>query len=231
MQDIKENKTVNFPMNSHKDFMQDKKVDYKTLAIMTLHSNFTDMEKQHETGVYENYRYIYKNKIIGLTEEIEALSKNKINTIIKNMRKLSQLNNGLVTACKNKNDDIYYVINYCNGDTNNKFVTIEESMLKFLINAGNSNMIKVYILIKYLCLYQESLNGEKEKRITLGYICQQIGLSPKSNNNLNIITDIVTSLENNKFINRRKVNKQGVKTIIFYSINSYEYWKENIKNN
>ena len=95
-----QNKVVMLPMSTQKKYMKDKKCDYRTLAIMTLYSKFTPIEEQHKTGNYEPYRYVYKNKIIEFTDEIESLSNKKIGTIVNNMRKLSQLNNGLVQAVK-----------------------------------------------------------------------------------------------------------------------------------
>ena len=59
-------KVVMLPMSSKKCNMQNKKCDYKTLAIMTLYSNFTPIEMQDEKGVYETYRFLYKNKIIKI---------------------------------------------------------------------------------------------------------------------------------------------------------------------
>ena len=41
-------KVVMLPMSSKKCNMQNKKCDYKTLAIMTLYSNFTPIEMQDE---------------------------------------------------------------------------------------------------------------------------------------------------------------------------------------
>ena len=70
-------KVVMLPMSSKKCNMQNKKCDYKTLAIMTLYSNFTPIEMQDEKGVYETYRFLYKNKIIKFTKEIEEIYANE----------------------------------------------------------------------------------------------------------------------------------------------------------
>ena len=217
------NKIIKFPMNSQKKFMQDKKCDYKTLAIMTLYSNHTPIEHQHETGNYEPYRYLYRDKIIEFTEEIEGLSKNKISTVLKNMKKLSTISDDFVLAYKNKNEKIYYVIRYCD-DNDRQFVTIDEDMLKYLVWSSNSNTIKTYILIKYLCQHEKEKYNNNEKKITNEYICEQIGLSPNSKNNLQGIGIITDSLENNGFINKRYVNCGGIKSVIYYSVNTHEEW-------
>ena len=78
---IEENKckVIKFPMSSDEVNMKNKKCDYKTLAIMTLHSNHTPSE---------NHRYVYKKDILLNKEEIESLSKNQIDTICRNIKKL-----------------------------------------------------------------------------------------------------------------------------------------------
>lgn len=212
-------KVVSFPMNSQKSNMKNKSCDYKTLAIMTLYSNMTPKDVLYNKGEDESYRYIYKNKIIKFTDEIEDLSGNKINTIIKNMRKLSQLESRLISACKNESGDIYYIINYC--DLNDrKYVTIEEDMLRVLINTGNSNMIKIYILLKYLC-------KNKEKKITREFIAKEIGLSVNSKN-LKVISDCTKILSASGYIGKRYDYKYGndIKCDVYYFIKSHDEWKD-----
>lgn len=120
--------------------------------------------------------------------------------------------------------EIIYYINYTNEKCR-EYVTIPEKQLRFLIHTGNSNVIKTYVLLKYMCK-----NGEK--RISRKYIATQIGLSPKSKSSLQTITDILVSLENNSFIHRRcETNSEDSKinTHIYYSVNSYEYRLDNYK--
>ena len=116
---------VKLPITSSENNMKNKKCDYKTLAIMTLYSNFNQDE---------DHRYIYKNDIILNKDEIETLSKNKIDTIMRNVKKLCKLESKVVEA-KNTDNGIVYLINY--GEENNdeygyktyrKYVTIEEEM-------------------------------------------------------------------------------------------------------
>ena len=208
-------KELALPLNSEKENMQNKKCDYKTLAIMTLYSKMTPKEQQEKEEHEENYRYVYKNNIIEFTDEVEELSKNKIDTVIKNMRKLSKLEGNLVTAVKNKDGEICYVINYA-SEQDREYVTIEEDMLKFLINTGNGNVIKTYVLLKYLC-------AKGEKKITRSYIAQQIGLATNSRKNLQVVSDITESLANNGFIKKRR-RTNGAKEEIYYSVNSHEDW-------
>jgi hypothetical protein len=209
-------KELALPLNSEKENMQNKKCDYKTLAIMTLYSKMTPKEQQEKEEHEENYRYVYKNNIIEFTDEVEELSKNKIDTVIKNMRKLSKLEGNLVTAVKNQDGEICYVINYA-SDKDREYVTIEEDMLKFLINTGNGNVIKTYVLLKYMC-------AKGEKKITRSYIAQQIGLTTNSHKNLQVVSDITESLANNGFIRKRRHISVGTKEEVYYSVNSHEDW-------
>lgn len=219
-----EEKIVKLPINTNEKYMQNKKCDYKVLAIMTLYSNFTPMDEQEKSGNYEQYRYVYKNKIIEFTDEIEKLSQKKINTIIRSMRALSNIGNGeLVTACKNEAGEIYYTINYANGTTGNKFVTIDSDMLRALVNAFSSNTIKVYVFLKYMC-------RDGEKKITRSYIAKNIGFATSSDS-LKIISDCTKALCGGGFINKRKVykNEGEVNCEIYYSITTHEEWKERRK--
>lgn len=206
-------KILKLPINSSKKNMQNKKCDYRILALMTLYSNRTPNEISLEEGYEELYRYIYKNKIEDNMEEIEVLTNNKRDTIIRNIKKLAKLSDGLITATNSPNGICYY-IHYAKD---NNYVVIEEDILKTLINATNSNVIKVYILLKYLC-------RNECKEIHRAYIAEQIGLST-NRNNLRIISDIIYVLERLKLI---KV-KRKYKTILldngkeqYTQVNEYE---------
>lgn len=231
-----QNNTIKLPINVYEGNMGDKKCDYKTLAIMTLYSN----RKPHDEDTNEQYRFIYRNKVIEFTNEIEQLSKNKMNTVLRNIKKLSNLTGNLVNASRNDEGKILYTINYRDGKIiyndegkpikidKGSFVIVEEDILKFLVNVGNSEDIKVYLLIKALCEWNERINGNKEKWITNSFICEHIGLSSNSKSNLQTISDITYILERIHLINKRKVhtNTDGILTCKnYYSVVDYEEWK------
>ena len=218
---------VKLPITSSENNMKNKKCDYKTLAIMTLYSNFNQDE---------DHRYIYKNDIILNKDEIETLSKNKIDTIMRNVKKLCKLESKVVEA-KNTDNGIVYLINY--GEENNdeygyktyrKYVTIEEEILRYLTDTGSSNLIKTYILLKYRCL-DENLKP-KETKLTRMDIADNIGLSIKSDNNLKTIGNILTSLAASNLITVHKEyvteidesGKEKVKCLNYYKVVSYEEW-------
>ena len=69
--------------------MKDKKVNYKLLGLLTLLS-------KHNEG--ENHRYIYHKDILLNKDIFETLSKNKMDTIIRNIKKLTKIEGDLVVA-------------------------------------------------------------------------------------------------------------------------------------
>ena len=236
---IEEN-AVKFPMNIYEGNIGDKKCDYKTLAIMTLYSN-NDKPNEEE---YKYWRYVYRNKLVGLSEEIEQLSETKINTILRSVKKLSDLSGGLVTASRSEGGKIIYTINYRDGEvirdddgrpiktTKGSFVLVEEDILKYLIHFGSNLDIKIYLFIRGLCEWNERKNGKKEMMLTRNYICEHIGLSPNSKANLQLISGATFMLEGSGLI-RKNVLKTSVDgkfvSKIYYSIVPYNEWKACIK--
>lgn len=212
-----DNKIIKFPISSSEENMKDKLCDYDTLAIITLYSKFNVNEKD------KGKRFIYKDKILLNKDEIENLSNKKIDTVIRNIKKLSKLESRLVEA-KNTSKGIVYIINY-EDEKNRKYVTIEEEILKTLVDACSKNLIKTYILLKYLC-------KDNPKIVTREYIAEQIGLSKVSRDNLKSIGRILKVLINMKLIKRNKINKVEVlengneqfKTYYEYSLVKYDDW-------
>lgn len=215
-----DNNLVKFPISSAKENMMNKQCDYKTLAIMTLASS-VDLKDKDKKGV--GYRTVTKDKVITFTENTEEFSKTKKLTLERNMRKLSQLEGNLVDAYKNSHGRIEYRINY--ADKNSRcYVTIEEEILKRLSCSHNSTVIKLYVLLKYMCA-----NGER--RLTREYLAKQIGLSTKSKDNLKMISHMTDDLYTLGYINKRIVQISSVTKEVYYYVNSFETWKQIQKEN
>lgn len=178
---------INFslPITSYDDYL--KNLDYMTLGIITYYSNRTQQDPNEIIDTEELYRWVYKNKLIDNSDEIEKLSKNKFNTVMRNVRKLAKMDNNLVIAANSPNGIVYY-INYYTLP-HGYYVTVHNEILRYLLNTSNSNVIKVYVFLKYRCK-----NGET--KVTREEIASAIGLSPKSSSNLDIISDITFSLNN-----------------------------------
>lgn len=185
-------------------YLSDKKMDYEVLAIMTLFSNRKGEEVCEDISEVEYHRYLYEkgdNSIWSNREKMEQLSQNSIRNIKRGIKKLAECDNDVVVVCQDERGKIYYKIYpYAREDKNlginGTFITIDSRILEYLINVGNSNTIKVYCVLKWLCK-----NGERQ--LTRDFLAKQIGLSIKSGKNLNTIGDILYSLDD-KLIKLRK---------------------------
>lgn len=217
----KKNKEYNVPMNSSKENMKNRNCDYKTLAIMSLYSKFTPIEKQIEDGVDEQYIYLYRNTILESKDEIEEISKWKIKTVLNNMRKITMINSNLITSMVYEDcgyEETYYMIDY-SDEEGKEYVTIEKNILKILINIGNSDLIKIYILIKYL-------SRENARKISREYLAQEIGIENPSKSVLDRISKITSSLAKAGLIEKKYIS-EGCKTQIYYRIIPLNEFKKN----
>lgn len=218
------NKDYKLPISSYEEYL--KNIDYMTYGIITYFSNKTMEDEIVDTE--ELYRWVYKNKLIKNSDEIEKLSKNKFNTVMRNVRKLARMDNDLVVA-RNSDNGIIYYINYYHMP-HGKFVTIHHEILRYLIDTSNSNVIKAYVFLKYRCA-----NGKT--KVTREEIAEAIGLSSDSRNNLTTISNITFSLCN-VLINKTyeydtEINeeneKEQVKKYCYYSIIDEQVALEKIK--
>ena len=226
----------NCPMNT--EYIKDKKMDYETLGLITLYSNYKGEVVCDNEGLsiseVEYHRYIYEkgsNSINSNMKNMEKISKNKRRNIKRNIKKLTECNNKVVEVCSDINGNIYYKINpYANSNEGmGKFVVINNKMLEYLIHTGNSNMIKTYCMIKVL-LWDDKNKCYIKRQITRDFLLKQIGLS-NCEKNLQQMTDILKSLTANNFIKREKnvnvteVNGEGVVRVMYtYELVDDEEW-------
>ena len=164
---------------------------------------------------------------------------NSTHTIRKQINKLTKAGNKVISADYTESGELYYkIMPYV--DKNNQlkkdgtFVTIESDILRFLINATNSNVIKIYCFLKWFLIDQEHYEKTKEvryieKQIDREFICKQIGLSSKSDKTLKSISrDIEDLLVMTHLIERRAVTKREfgqTKTVYYYSLVDHDEWK------
>ncbi|WP_455543376.1 hypothetical protein [Intestinibacter sp.] len=213
-----------FPMPTH--CLKEKKYNDRVYATLMTISN--GGENKGFNNQMQN-RYVYENSF-DINELAEGLEMSK-RTLQTNIKKLESLDCNILEI-KNTPNGIVYILNYGEkvGQTIRKYVTINHKILKFLCNTSKKNLIKVYCLLKYMTSETEF------KQLTNAWICEQIGLNSKSKNNLDVITDIMVNLENNKLIETKRqtvtswddVKKQKItKTQKQYRLCSFEEWNEN----
>lgn len=194
---ISKSEVVKFPISTDEKYMKNKKYNYNTYATVTLFS-------KHTKG--ENHRYIMEDDMEKNKYKMEDCSKVKFETLKENIKKLSRLEGNLVTD-KIINGKLTYIINYENEDKR-KYVTVEEEILKNLVNDLKSSSIKVYMLLKYKC------NTKKFTRIIKESINESIGLNSNSGKNkkgINKTLDLLRDMDLiEKYIRTEKLkNKDG----------------------
>ena len=218
-------------------------MDYKALALFMYFSKRKSEEVCEMLGLdiseVEEHRFLYDNFINENIEKFEELSDWKKQNIRKQINKLTKAGNKVISADYTESGELYYkIMPYV--DKNNQlkkdgtFVTIESDILRFLINATNSNVIKIYCFLKWFLIDQEHYEKTKEVRyienqIDREFICKQIGLSSKSDKTLKSISrDIEDLLVMTHLIERRAVTKREfgqTKTVYYYSLVDHDEWK------
>lgn len=208
-------------------YLDDKKMDLETLGLLTLFSNRAEGEE---------HRFLYErgtNSLLSNIDKMEELSKNKRRNIKRAIKKLAECDNEVVEICADKEGRIYYKINNMVKDEDGKpkYVTINSRMLEYLINTGNSNLIKTYCLIKVL-LWNNKDKCYYKRPLTRDFLLRNIGLSV-CEKNLQQMSDILDCLTRNGFIKREKcVRKETIngevkiKNIYLYEILTFTEWNE-----
>lgn len=210
-----------FPIVSKQKYMQDKKVNFLNYCILVYFSNYqSDNRVKNFDGTFDMHRYIYEDKILKNKDVIEQYSKTKIKTFVKNVKKLANISNGEVISVKETNDGkIVYAIN-----KTDRYILIEEKILRILINFCSTNAIKIYVFLKWRCRERGYIISRKE-------ICENIGLSSNSKKQLQEITDITKGLQNLGLINRKtttgiSVEGEDYNRSTYYEIVPFEKWEK-----
>lgn len=194
-------------------------------ALLIKSSENSDIFNTHKN------RILYKNKL-DIQEIANELNVNKA-TIQRNIKKLEKLDFKILKIENTLNGIVYCLPSENNIDLN-KFALINYEMLKKMVNKFKSNTIKVYFLLKTIT------TETNFKPATNSFIAENIGLSSKSKNNLDIITSSVKTLEENKYIETKKVNvyeydkeklREVPKIRKVYRICNFDEWKKEIDKN
>ncbi|HBH3652829.1 TPA: helix-turn-helix domain-containing protein [Clostridioides difficile] len=197
--------------------------EYGTLLIKSA-------ESSNIFNTHKN-RILYKNKL-DIQEIANELNVNRT-TIQRNIKKLEKLDFKILKI-ENTLNGIVYCLPSENNIDSSKFTMIHYDMLKKMISKFKSNTIKVYFLLKTIT------TETNFKPATNSFIAENIGLSSKSKNNLDIITSSVKILEEHKYIETKKVNvyeydkekfREIPKIKKVYRICNFDEWKKEIDKN
>lgn len=223
------------PLPSKNNIISNKKMDYKTLGLITLISNRkTEYIEGIDFTEEEEHRYIYEqgeNSILSNADYIESISNNKLITIKRNLKKLADCDNDVVSYCEDEHGKYYKIMPYTLGDNGKlQYVTIDNRILEYLCNVYNSNAIKIYCVLLWV-LWDNKNKCYIEKMLTYDWLLKQIGLSNgNSGKNSKMLNDILFTFEKVGLIKRRKETiteeRKGyntiVKTVYYYSLGSTE---------
>lgn len=233
-------KELYIPLPSHPRFMQNKDFDYQFLGRIMLDTKYGGRFNMENF----DHRFIYKEQIFKLDEEgqVPQVAKDlgiSERTLHRRLKMIMQTNLGLVEVGRNEDKKLFYKINY---STDNKYyIILHNDMLKRLVASTNSNMIKIYIVMKYLLT--EPIHNEigqvidfkyHRKQITYDYLLEKIGLSKDYNRELlkGMIEDLsllgyiqIHQIQEplvhiNEETNANFVTNMGYE----YQVNSYEEW-------
>lgn len=209
------------PITTDELYMKDKRFDYKLLLLLTLNSNRIE-------GT--DHRFIYREDLYDENKSITSQINIKVGTIKKNMNKMRENFPNVIKGI-NTDSGIAYIINYKDKD-DRKFVCVNQDILKLLLHIGNENAIKLYLFLMYM-------TKDGFKQIARTTLCESIGLSVKSDDNLSTITRTIKLLKKYGLIRVKKetkaiINPSGkeiVHTFNNYYVEKYSQWYSYMINN
>ena len=223
------------PLPSKNNVISNKKMDYKTLGLITLISNRkTEYIEGIDFTEEEEHRYIYEqgdNSILSNKEFLEGISKWKYDTIKRNLKKLANCDNEVVSYCEDEHGKYYKISPYQVGDNGKlQYVTIDSRILEYLCNTFNSNAIKVYCILLWV-LWDKEKKCYMRKQLTYDWLLKQIGLSgTNGGKNSKMLKDILFTFDKVGLIKIEMetitIEQKGyntiVKTVYFYSMGNIE---------
>lgn len=196
------------PISSDEKYLKNKSINYNIYLKFLYLSNF-DKNKVLD-DVFEVFegkeksRFLYRNKLTDNKEATEKFFDRTIQSIDRNINTMIEL--GLIEKRRIK-DKLVYSIYY--STNKRKYVKLSSRATTTLLNY-DSNTIKIYVLLKYMC-------KDVEKQITREYIAENIGLSSRSKKTLQMITNSLASLQNEGLIKIRTVS-DGKKKYNYYKV-------------
>lgn len=171
-------------ISSHKDFISNKKVDFRVYVSLSAISN-----REPDS---QGSRYIYLDKVDRNLKELSEILGMSVSMLQKHIRALRKMNVEQFVL-EEYNGKLIYRLNYADVDGNN-FVTVDMEKIPLLLNGLSNNCIKLYTVFLWACRLGE-------RRFTQDWLAEQIGLSKKTKR---AIRDNITVLEKCGLIKIRK---------------------------
>lgn len=197
------NEMRTFPIKD--DFLGDKKLNDIIYGFFQTHS-YLHTDEQDKQKI----RYCWKSetsaaKIIDYFKTIDTIAPVSERTI-RNMIKLFA-QSGILTEGTLMKKKVYLLPDLKPGE----YTYIKTETLRFLVNTSTSNVIKVYSFLKKKQEQHIDLEYKEPYRFSQSKLLEIIGYNGKNNNsdNLKMIKDILTTLQNNGLI---KIHKEWIKT-------------------
>lgn len=150
-------------ISSHKDFITNKKVDYRVYTSISAMSN-RSRDKQGE-------RYIYLDKVNRNITELSEVLGISVSMLRKHISTLKKMNVEQFLL-EEYNGKLVYRLNYADSEGKN-FVTVPMDKIPLLLNGLSNNCIKLYTVLLWAC-------RTGEKALTQDWLAEQIGLSKKT---------------------------------------------------
>jgi hypothetical protein len=210
----KEDKILKYAIPTDEAYMMNKAINYIPIIVPLPYSKRNPKEQN---------RYVFESDLYNNKEEIELLTNRKIQTIIKGIRKIANLNS--LIKMKEVNGNIVYKLDYKNK-LNRKYVLVEEDILKSLFSNHNHNIVKIYMILKYRC------DTKHETRITRKSLASAMGLSINSEKTLTSIGKLLRDLAKENYISitekyGKQINENGKITYsknLYIRMCTYEEW-------
>ena len=150
-------------ISSHKDFITNKKFDYRVYTSISAMSN-RSRDKQGE-------RYIYLDKVNRNIKELSEVLGISVSMLRKHISTLKKMNVEQFLL-EEYNGKLVYRLNYADSEGKN-FVTVPMDKIPLLLNGLSNNCIKLYTVLLWAC-------RTGEKALTQDWLAEQIGLSKKT---------------------------------------------------
>ncbi|MBQ8999803.1 MAG: hypothetical protein IJ086_14100 [Clostridium sp.] len=230
VEEIKQTKDdILFPLPTHKNVLENKKIPYNLFATLMINSKFDKNSKDE----YRNY--LYKNKmedIMDFLNELEQREGTKLTnkrTVERHIKTLLDCGIDLMKVSNTENGIVYHIKSSVEGKY---YVKLPYKQIRELIVSTNKNMLKLFAFLKVMC------NENDFTTIDRRFLCEHIGLSADSRNNMLAISTMTNSLAKLGFIEILQTTKiesddkgkQTVKTINSYRVRTYEEYLDIDKN-